>query len=64
MKNLTASIFLAVSILAHGFWRAGNKLHHFFGTILVVFIPLIVFPVAIVRRAVGKKGNRDDGKGE
>ncbi len=64
MKNLTASFLLAVSILAHGFWRAGNKLHHFFGAILVVLVAVVVFPVAIVRRAIGKKGHRHDGKSE
>ena len=64
MKNLTASILLAVSVLADGFWRAGNKLHHFFGAILVGLVVVFVFPAAIIKRAMGKKGHRNDRKSE
>ncbi len=64
MKNLTASILLAVSILAHGFWRAGNKLHHFLGALLVTLFAVVVFLVAIFRRAIGNTGNDQHGKGE
>ena len=64
MRNLVASILLAVSTLAHGFWRAGSKLHHIFGAFLVVLVALIVFPVAIIRRVVSKVGRRRDGKSD
>lgn len=64
MRILTASVLLALSILAHGFLRAGNKLHHFFGAILVVLVAVIVFPAAIVRRAMSKRDQWNDGKSE
>ena len=58
LRNLTASFLIAISALAHGFWRAGNKLHHFFGAILVVIVAAIVLPVSVVRRVKGETSGR------
>ena len=51
MRHFLASLVLVSSILAHGFWRAGNVFHHFFGGILVMLVAVIILPVALFRRA-------------
>jgi len=49
MRNFLAGLVLATSILAHGFWRAGNKLHHFFGSILVLLTAVLILPTSLFR---------------
>ncbi len=64
MRNLMVSLLLSTSMLAHGFWRAGSKLHHFFGAIFVVLVAVTVLPVSLVRRAVRDKGKQANAKDE
>ena len=54
MRNLIASLLIAVSALAHAFWRAGSKLHHVFGAILLLSTAAVILPVSIARRLTGK----------
>ena len=58
MRHFLAGIVLATSIIAHGFWRAGNKLHHVFGGSLVLLAAAIILPKAFVQRAKLKYRNR------
>ena len=64
MRNLIASILLATSALAHGFWRAGNKLHHFFGAILVAIVAIIVLPISLIRQNSSGRTPRSNTDGE
>ena len=64
MRNLIASILLATSTLAHGFWRASSKLHHFFGAILVAIIAIIVLPISLIRRTAQGRTSRSNTDGE
>ena len=64
MRNLIASLILATSTLAHGFWLTGNKLHHFFGAVLLATVAVIVLPVSLVKRAMRKTQSRNGRENE
>ena len=64
MRRLLASVLLAVSILAHGFWRAGNRLHHVFGGILVMLVAVVTLPISVVRYARRRFNNEAKSKDE
>ena len=64
MRNLIASLLLAASTLAHGFWRAGSMLHHFFGVILVAIVAVIVLPISLIRRTARRTTAHSDTDGE
>jgi hypothetical protein len=58
-KKLTA-LLLSLSTVAHGYWRAGNKLHHIFGLILALLVALIMVPYSLFRRGFGRSKNNKD----
>lgn len=64
VHNRIASILLATSTLAHGYWRAGSKLHHFFGAILVAIVAVIVLPISLITRAARGGTARSDTESE
>lgn len=64
MRRFLASLVLVTSILAHGFWRAGNKLHHFFGGILVILVAALILPAALFRRARRKHSKGSESRDE
>ena len=64
MRHFLAALVLSTSFLAYAFWRAGNKLHHFFGGILVMLVAVLILPATHFRRARRKYSkwsqNRDE----
>ncbi len=62
MRQAAAAALIGVSILAHGFWRAGSRLHHLFGALTVLLAAPIACAGSIRRRAGA--GPQDDGQGD
>jgi hypothetical protein len=50
MRRMAMVLALALSTLAHGFWRAGDRLHHLFGGALVLVAAVSLPGTALCRR--------------
>ena len=58
MRGVAAVLILATSTLAYGFWRAGSRLHHVFGAVVILMVAMIAVPAALAKR-LSKAHNRD-----